>query len=80
MTVAAIRWVRAETTGRPIYRCDDCGVTAAGSNLTDVYEFEGSAEDVSEHLRYDIIPHNFHIPVGWSGYGPTTHKCPRCKK
>lgn len=63
---------RITVTGRPLYRCADCGATDLGDTATvEVDSLDGLTTQGLARLI-----HPTHMPVGWAAYGRTSFRCP----
>jgi len=62
---------------RCMYKCDKCGAVEVGATAT--IELQDVAAHELEATLLQFNPGNNHMPVGWSGYGRTIHRCPKCK-
>lgn len=71
---------KATVTALPIYHCELCKAMEYGSIVTLEVDLIGTAQDLRDAIEGKASNvSNTHLPAGWAGYGPTRHRCSKCK-
>lgn len=74
---ALLGTMRIAVKARILYKCDKCAAVELGATAT--IQLDDVAAHELEGTLLKFQPGNNHMPVGWSGYGLSIHRCPSCK-